>query len=62
MMTYRVSKGLVSILLLGLGSVAAGWIWGLTGLALLAWMAVVLQLVRRVPEVTGSVRTAEDSG
>jgi AAA family ATP:ADP antiporter len=52
MMSYRVSKGLVSLLLLGIGAMAAGWIWALTGIALVAWVGVVLLLIRRVPAVS----------
>ena len=51
MMTYRVTKGLVSLLLLALGAVATGWIWALTGAALLGWLGVVYLLIRQVPAI-----------
>jgi AAA family ATP:ADP antiporter len=52
MMAYRVSKGLVSLLLLTLGAISTLAIWGLTGLMLCAWIWCVSVLVRSSPEIS----------
>ena len=52
MMTYRVSKGLVSLLLLSMGAVSTGSIWALTMVGLLAWIVCVRRLIRSSPELS----------
>ena len=52
MMTYRVSKGLVSLLLLFLGAISTGAIWLFTMVGLVAWLVCVVWLVRLSPELS----------
>ena len=46
MMTYRVSKGVVSLFLLVIGAISMNVLWSLILVVLLAWMGAVVWLVR----------------